>query len=277
MKLGFIGTGSMGSILIEALIQSGAVTPAQITASNRTRRKAEALAWKYPGLTAARSNVEAVTGQDIVFICVKPAEYKRVLTELKPLVQEHQIVVSITSPVLIRHLENLLPCKIAKVIPSITNYERSGATLCMYGSRMEPDDCAKLEQLLAHISTPMRIDETFTRVSSDLSSCGPAFLAFVVQQLIDAAVQETGMDPDEATRLACEMVLGTGKLLTSGGFAPDELIRRVAVPGGITAAGLKLLSEEMSGVFRQLIRITHAKYEEDLEKTEAAFYGINVE
>jgi len=277
MKIGFIGTGSMGSILIEAFIRSGAVPPSRITASNRTRRKAEALARKYPGLTAARTNAEAAAGQDIVFLCVKPADYRQVLADLKSVMEPCQIVVSITSPVLIRHLESLLPCKIAKVIPSITNYELSGATLCMYGERMAPEDREKLETLLARISTPVRIEESFTRVSSDLSSCGPAFLAFFVQQLIDAAVQETGVDPDEATRLACEMVLGTGKLLTGGGFTPEELIRRVAVPGGITAAGLELMAAEMGGMFRKLIRATHARYEEDLEKTEAAFYGIKVE
>ena len=36
MKVGFIGTGSMGSLLIDAFIQSGALLPEQIRVSNRS-------------------------------------------------------------------------------------------------------------------------------------------------------------------------------------------------------------------------------------------------
>lgn len=39
MKVGFIGTGSMGSLLLEALIDSGSLAPNQVYASNRTPRR----------------------------------------------------------------------------------------------------------------------------------------------------------------------------------------------------------------------------------------------
>lgn len=277
MNLGFIGTGSMGTILIEAFIQSGAVRAEHITASNRTKSKSEHLADKYPGLQTMSTNAETTRNCDIIFICVKPAEYVRVFQDIQDVVTPQQIVVSITSPVLIKHLEGQLPCKIAKVVPSITNYARSGATLCMYGSRMSDNDIRKLEMLLSQISTPLRIDEQYTRVSSDLSSCGPAFLCFFLNRFIQAAVEEIGIPQDEATRLASEMLHGTGKLLVSCGFTPETLQQRVTVPGGITAEGLQLLSDKMSGVFNQLIQVTHAKYNKELEKVEAALYGTGVE
>jgi competence protein ComER len=142
---------------------------------------------------------------------------------------------------------------------------------------MAEADRELLETLLMNISAPLRIEEEYTRVTSDLSSCGPAFLAFFVEQFVNAAVEETGIPRAEATRLASEMVLGTGKLLTSGGFTPESLQKRVSVPGGITAEGLRMMSEEFNGVFNQLIRVTHAKYEEDLEKIETAFYKTRVD
>lgn len=40
MKIGFIGTGNMGTILIEALIESRAVIPSSLTITNRTIDKA---------------------------------------------------------------------------------------------------------------------------------------------------------------------------------------------------------------------------------------------
>lgn len=47
MKVGFIGTGSMGSLLIESFINSNALKPQQISASNRTHSKITELARRY--------------------------------------------------------------------------------------------------------------------------------------------------------------------------------------------------------------------------------------
>ncbi|WP_028561698.1 late competence protein ComER [Paenibacillus pinihumi] len=272
MNIGFIGTGSMGSLLIDSFIQSGALLPGQIKAANRSFTKAESLATRHPGLQAVTSNVEAAADRDIVFLCVKPLDYKKVLDEIKASMQPEQMIVSITSPVLLAQLEECVPSKVAKVIPSITNYTLSGASLCIYGSRTSEQDHRRLEELLSHISQPLRIEERYTRIVSDLSSCGPAFFAYLLQRFVDAAVEETGIDHDEAVTLASNMLLGTGKLLTEGGFTPLELQARVSVPGGITAQALQMLDHELEGVFNRLVRTTHAKYNEDVQKVTAAFY-----
>lgn len=269
MKVGFIGTGSMGSMLIEALIQSGALEPAQLIANNRTLQKVQRLAFQYRGLQVADCNEEVVRKSEIVFLCIKPSDFKTVLHEISPYVSPKLIVVSITSPVLIRHLEHQLPCKIAKIIPSITNYVWGGVSLCMYGSRILTEDRLLLEQLMMSVSRPLQVSEQYTRIMSDISSCGPAFIAFFVQKWIDAAVEVTGIDRHEASHLASEMLLGTGKLLTEGGFSLERLQQRVAVPGGITVKALQLLDHELNGVFQQLIHVTYTKYEADLEKVES--------
>jgi competence protein ComER len=271
MKVGFIGTGSMGSMLVAAFIESGVLAPEQIFASSRTLSKVELLAKTYPGLHIAPSNINVATESDLIFLCIKPSEYKKVVDEIQEAVLPTQIVVSITSSVLIKHLEQWLSAKISKVIPSITNYVLSGAALCMHGNRMQPEDQDLIENLLANISSPIRVSEDHTRISSDLSSCGPAFLAYFIQSFIDAAVHETGIPIEEATRLASEMTLGTGKLLTTGGFTPSSLQKRVRVPGGITAEGLRIMENEISGLFNRIIHATHAKYEEDLEKATLNF------
>lgn len=276
MNVGFIGTGTMGSLLIEAFIASGALTPAQIAISNRTFAKAQALADRYSGMRAEKTNAGAACGCDIIFLCIKPHEFKTAVDDLKPVIRPHQIIVSITSPVLISHLEGELDCKIAKVIPSITNYVWSGASLCIYGQTMQEEDKTKLESLLSHISEPLQIDESYTRIVSDLSSCGPAFISFLLEQFVDAAVDETGIGRDEALRVASAMLLGTGLLLTEGGLTPAEVQERVAVPGGITAKALSLLRRETDGVFNQLVRTTHSKFKEDLKKVSISFIGEEV-
>ncbi|MHA6483691.1 late competence protein ComER [Paenibacillus sp. strain BS8-2] len=276
MNVGFIGTGSMGSLLIESFVASGALTPTEIVVSNRTYAKAQALADRYPGMRAEYSNSDVARGADYVFLCIKPHEFINVVRDIKAVLRPNQIVISITSPVLVSHLECELCCKVAKVIPSITNLVWSGASLCIYGSRIQERDQIDIEALFAHISQPLRIEEDYTRIVSDLSSCGPAFFAFLLQQFVDAAVDETGIPRQAAQDVAANMLLGTALLLTEGGLTMENIQQRVAVPGGITAQALKLLHRETDGIFNQLIRTTHQKYQEDLVKVSTLFYGEEV-
>ncbi|PWW43168.1 MULTISPECIES: late competence protein ComER [Paenibacillus] len=271
MKVGFIGTGSMGSLLIYALIQSGALEPRQIAASNRTPSKVRQLSLRYPGLHESQSNRETVIRSNIIFLCVKPLEFKHVIDDILPVVNPNHIIVSITSPVQLRHLESSLPCKVSKVIPSVTHQVGSGASLCIHGERMTNEDRAVLEGLLSHIGRPYQVDEACTRITSDFSSCGPAFISFFLEQWIESAVKLTDIKRADACALAGEMLLGTGKLLTEGGYTPQELQARVAVPGGITAQALALLRVNLNGVFDSLIQTTHDKYDEDLLKLDELF------
>lgn len=271
MKVGFIGTGSMGSLLIDAFINSGALEPDQVLASNRSPGRLQQLEERYPGITLCGSNSEAATGSDILFICVKPLEFKTLIDEVGTILRENQIVVSITSPVQLYHLEDALPSKIAKIIPSITNRVKSGSSLCIFGSRLNDEDRRLLQSLLSTISVPIEIKEDHTRIASDFSSCGPAFLSYFVERWITNAVEITGIDQTLISRLAGEMLLGTGKLLTEGNFTPQELQERVAVPGGITAEALNHLRISLDGVFEKLIATTHDKYDEDLHKLDQLF------
>jgi competence protein ComER len=68
MNVGFIGTGSMGSILIESFIQSGALLSQDIVASNRTTVKIDRLTNKFDGLKKANSNIEVVQQSEIIFL-----------------------------------------------------------------------------------------------------------------------------------------------------------------------------------------------------------------
>ncbi|AIQ43115.1 late competence protein ComER [Paenibacillus sp. FSL R7-0297] len=271
MKVGFIGTGSMGGLLIDAFLRSGALDPCDVLASNRSPGKLRELKKLHPGITVCSGNIEAASESDIVFLCVKPLQFKMLSDEIAPYLRSEQIVVSITSPVQLYHLESVLPSKIAKIIPSITHSVKSGTSLCIFGSRLNKKDRLVLLRLFSCIGVPAEIPENHTRIASDFSSCGPAFISYFLERWIEAAVEATGIDEALVSRLAGEMLLGTGKLLTEGSFTPQGLQERVAVRGGITAEALNHLRTSLEGVFERLITTTHDKYDEDVEKLDELF------
>ncbi|RXT14795.1 late competence protein ComER [Ammoniphilus sp. CFH 90114] len=274
MRVGFIGTGSMGSILLESFMSTGALHPDQVICSNRTREKALRIAENYPGLCVASNNIQVVREAEVIFLCVKPLEFKKVFDEVGPYVKPNHLIISITSPILLADLEKQLPCSVAKIIPSITNSVQAGASLMMFGSRCSEEERQLLRELFSKISTPLEIDESNTRVSSDIVSCGPAFMSYLLQRFISAAVEETGISREQATFLASHMIVGLADLISKGPFDLETLQQRVVVPGGVTGAGLQAL-ENIGDVFNQVFINTHRKYHTDLEEVAHMFYHEN--
>lgn len=271
-KIGFIGTGSMGSILIEALLAANALSPDQIIAGNRTPAKAETLAMRHPGLLVAQSNAELAEAASCLLLCVKPLEYRQMLEQLTPALTADHLLITITSPIKLEQLESLVPCPVARVVPSITNAAKSGVSLCEFGSRIQAPQRDFILSLFSRISQPIEVPPAHLRVTSDITSCGPAFLSYILQQLIQDAVSETGISEEAATTLATQMFIGMADLLKEEIFTLPTLQQRVCVPGGITGEGLTALQQRIPGCFADVFRRTHAKFAEDQELAEKSLF-----
>jgi competence protein ComER len=246
-------------MLVRAFCQSTVSSEIQVVACNRSPEKLETLKSRHPQIEVVASAEETVFRSDVVFLCVKPGDARSVIQQVLPHVREGQYFVSINSAVTLEEMEAVLPCRVVKVMPSITQVALSGVTLVMHGSRLTYDDRHFIEGLLERISKPTVVDEADLRVCSDLSSCGPAFLAVLLREFALAAVRQGGIPRDLADGLVKDMTLGLGKLLTQEGFDFEDVIHRVAVPGGITAEGIKVLQPSIHGVFDQLLVTTRAK------------------
>ena len=268
MKVGIIGTGTMGSLLVQSFVQANALTAESIILFNRSAEKAQQLAERMEGVTIAHDARALVAASDIIFLCIKPHDYATVLEMCQTSFRAEQIVVTITSPVMIDQLEALVPAKVAKLIPSVTNSLQSGVALYCFGERLDNSDRSRLLQLFRALGLPLEIQERHTRIASDISSCGPAFLSALLQLWIQAAVDKTGISTTLAQQMMAEMLSGLAQLLTCGGVTPHEIITKVAVPGGITAAGLECLLTECEGLFESLTTLTQQKFNSDCLQVE---------
>ena len=233
--------------------------------------KTEQLVKKYEELNAVASPADVIEQADILFICVKPLQFHSLLMEVRDFFRPNQLLVSITSPISVEQLESVVECKVARAIPSILNRAHSGSSLLSFGARCTKEDREKLKGLLEHISTPLEIREEITRVSSDIVSCGPAFISYLLQQFINGAVRQTDISKEDATKLTTDMIIGLGELLKKEIYTLPTLQERVCVPGGITGEGIKVLEAEVGEMFDLLFQKTHEKYEEDREHINEQF------
>ncbi|WP_147532725.1 late competence protein ComER [Bacillus marasmi] len=275
MKIGVIGIGNMGRILTEAMLEQKAVAPSSLTIVNRTMKKALVLKNKYHDISVVSTPKAVAIKSDLIFLCLKPHDIFRVIQDITPFLTKDKCVVSITSPISVDLLEAIVPCSVARVIPSITNRASAGVSLLTFGSHCSRKWHIALEHLFRKISVPIEIDEKVTRVASDIVSCGPAFFSYLTQRFIEAAVKETEINEETANVLASEMLIGLGELLKNGYYTLPALQEKVCVKGGITGEGIKVLEEELGDVFEHVFHATHRKFRKDIELVKKQYPSIN--
>lgn len=271
MKIGVIGTGNMGTILIESLLEAKGLEPRDLAITNRTLSKSFSLKDEFPGITVADSAEQVVKESDAIFICVKPLDFHHVVTTIKPYIQNRQCVISITSPISVKQLESKLDCSCARFIPSITNRALSGVSLLSFGEACSSYWMDALTDLASRISTPVTIENEITRAASDIVSCGPAFFSYLARAFIDGACKTTKIDEQTATLLTEKMLVGLGDLLKKELYTLPTLQEKVCVKGGITGEGIKVLDAGLGDVFQQLFHATHEKFAEEIEKIEEQY------
>jgi competence protein ComER len=262
VNVGLIGMGNMGQMLVTALASSNIFEPGELMASTRDPEKLRRLAGALPNLRAAYSNRELAQHCQVIFLCLKPGETKAVLSDIAPYLTPDRLLVLITNTIDIPKLEACVQSRVAKVIPSMVQSIQRGISLIMCGQRCTAHDKAFLIRLMGAISDPVYIEESQARVASDLTSCGPAFISYIFRAMVHAARQ---YQPDLPVETLNDMVRKTAsatcELLAQTGLTFDDVITRVSTPGGITADGIKVLDEQLAGVWEQVIETTLIKEE----------------
>ncbi|MGL4521197.1 MAG: late competence protein ComER [Bacilli bacterium] len=262
---GFIGTGNMGSILIEAFITSGALEEGNVHITNRTLSKCETLQQKFPEIKVHETYDSLIKSCRTIFLCMKPLDMLGFLKENGEKFRKTQLVISITSPLSVLDLQRFTDASVARCIPSITNSVYAGCTLLTFGDSMTQLEKQWLTLCCESIGTPIEVQDEFVRISSDIVSCGPAFISWVLQDMINSANSFNNLDKETATTLVSQMMIGFGELIASGKFSLETLQQKVCVKGGITGEGILALEQQCTEMFASVYTRTHKKFNHEVE------------
>ncbi len=256
MNTGFIGIGSMGGMLVRVLVRSGVLSPQEVWAANRSSAKVDALASEFPGIHIANAK-QLAAKCDLIFLCVSAADAAVVLGQMDGELHPAQLLVTTAAAIPLRVLEDRVPSRVAKLIPSITQEIGAGIVLLIYGTRFTRADRHLLENLLGRISKPVSITESLARPVIGLTSGGPALLAYLLQSMADEAVRSNAeLSSGLARELVLETARATTRLFSEANMTIEEIIRRVAVPGGMTALALEILSQHVPKAWQTVFQRT---------------------
>src|SRR5215469_4758161 len=96
-KIAVLGCGKMGTILLESFLDRNLVAPEEAIATVQHSERSQAVSHELNGVSVSTDNRTAVTGAEIVLLCVKPQVLGQLLEEIASSLTPSTLVISIAA------------------------------------------------------------------------------------------------------------------------------------------------------------------------------------
>jgi pyrroline-5-carboxylate reductase len=266
-KLGFIGGGNMAEAMVKGLISAGFVEPKSIFVSDVVPERLEFLHSEYKVKTTS-DNRELVEKSDILILAVKPQVIKKVIENVRDLIDAKKLLVSVAAGVPIATILAVLKAgqhrkyNVVRTMPNTPALVQEGVTAIAAGKEVSKVDIQIAHRLFEAVGKTVDVDEVLLDAVTGLSGSGPAYIFMIIEALSDAGVK-MGLSRDVANILTIQTVLGSAKLAWESHKHPGELKDMVTSPGGTTISGLHTL--EAGGLRTTLMDAVEAATKRSIE------------
>lgn len=262
-RIAFLGCGIMGEAIIASLLKGEIVAASQLVGAEPVDWRRNELIHSY-GIELSSSNRTAVEGADVVMLTVKPQSLDSVFADLRGLLSERQVVVSIAAGATLERLgAGLRHPAIVRAMPNTPSQIGYGMTVWAATPQVTEEQGALVAAVLGAMGKAIRVsDETEVDMATALSGTGPAYIFLVMEALIDAGVH-MGFSRPVAEELVLQTMLGSVLFAAESGKHPAELRNMVTSPGGTTASALYHM--EKGSLRTVMSRAVWAAYERTVE------------
>ncbi len=260
-KVGFIGLGSMGSMLVKGFLSKNALDEQDIFISTYTKSKLNDYKKIYPRINTANDNSDLASHCNYIFICVKPLQVKSILNEIKNNIVENTHIITITGCVTLENISTVHDGMVSKVLPTVLSEIKTGVSLVCHNKKVSNANKAFIENLFKSIGKIKIISESDFELGGDLTSCAPGLFAAMFSEYIKSAKNhQSNFSEQDMVDMVIETLYGTAKMLRDYDMSFDEIIDRVARKGGITEEGIKLLRNNLPKTFGEVFNATLNKH-----------------
>ena len=250
MKIGFIGLGNMAKSIIGGIIENGGIKPEEIIGSDVSSAACEN-AQKEFGISTCSENAMVAEQSDVLVLAVKPQFLNEALANVKGVLKENIIIISIVAGKTIDYLENLLGSdhSIVRCMPNTPALVGEACTAYTPNEHVTESQKAIANKLLSCFGKAICVPEKMMDAVVGVSGSAPAYVFMFIEAMADAGVA-AGLTRDKAYEFAASAVKGSAALMLETGKHPGELKDMVCSPAGTTIAAVQTLEE---GGFRGLV------------------------
>lgn len=242
MKIGFIGAGNMGGAIIGGIVKNNISKDIMVYDKNKDGLRAIC---RELNVKAAKDNKDVAKYSDILFLAVKPNVLYSVIDEIKPVVSDKTVVVSIAAGQSIEKIEKAFSkrVKLIRVMPNTPALVGEGMSALCKNSNVEDEDMENVLEIFNALGKAEEVLEYMMDAVTAVSGSSPAYIFMLIEAMADAAVIG-GLPRNKAYIFAAQSVLGSAKMVLETGKHPGELKDMVCSPGGTTIEAVKVLEKE---------------------------------
>ena len=243
-KIGFIGAGNMGGSILGGILKSKMIDNENIMASVKSDRSMEKVKNEY-NVHVTKDSREVAKFSDLVVIGVKPNIYDEVLEEIKDVIDDKKIIITIAAGKTIESVEKIIgnDKKIIRTMPNTPSLVGEGMTSLSPNKNISQEELDFVKSLFDSLGKSEVVNEDLIHAVIGASGSSTAYAFMFIEAIADGAVR-AGMPRDKAYKFAAQGVLGAAKMVLETDKHPGQLKDMVCSPGGTTIEAVKVLEEE---------------------------------
>ncbi len=258
MRISFIGTGTMASAMIKCIIEKNVYKKEDIMGSAPRLKRVEEMHNRF-GIKMSQNNAEVAGFGDVVVLSIKPQIFSAVSNELREVLRDRQVVLSIMAGVSIETIrDGLLHKRVVRVMPNTPAQIGQGMSVWTTTREVSEEEKSHTREILSSIGKELFVeDEEYVDMATALNGTGPAYVFLFLEAMISAGVH-LGFSRRISKELVYQTALGSVLFAVSSNRHTAELRDMVTSPGGTTTEALYELEK---GGFRTVIeKAVYAAY-----------------
>lgn len=244
-----LGTGRLAAVLARASASASSLHEIALMGRNEAAR--DEIIAANPRLL--RGDPIFASHTDLVVPAVTPQAYEQVIRSLGPHLSPSAIVVSVTNAVALDEIAQWTSNPVVKVIPTIAQLVRRGATPVVAGPGAGASHIRIVTEWLGGFSLPVEVAECDVRVASNVAGSAVAAIACFARAFVVANARcAHGLDRASLETMMAESLVAVGELALAG-INFDQAIDTTATPGGVTEATIGPLANAIDDICREMV------------------------
>lgn len=212
-----------------------------------------------------------ITYFDTILLGVKPSDMKSVCGQLKPLIKEEPLIISIAAGIgalkIKKYLGNNSYYKLARAMPNLCAKKGMAITGLFgdpncygkNGGKMLGKDVSKIFSKIGKVLWVKK--ESDLDSITAISGSGPAYIYYIMNAMIEAG-EELGLERNAAQKLVAQTIIGAGETGKDIHNLTNEIIK-VSSKGGTTEKAIDVFKQKkLDTVIKQAIKSAHKRSKE---------------
>ncbi len=244
-KVLLVGCGHMGSALLNAWLDLKSFSFVVVDPFNYEKLKKNFYKKKVKLFNKTPTQSDIIKF-DIIIFAIKPQVAEKVISEYKDFkFKKNSVIGSIIAGKKINFFDINIKnaSQIVRLMPNMPALINQGISCIVSNKKLNNNNKKKIDKLFLKVGKTIWLkEETQIDKATAISGSGPGYI-FTLIDAFEKASQKIGFSKKISRELVLATILGSAKLMEKTNKEPIDLANSIAVKGGTTEAGIKVLKK----------------------------------